>query len=208
MGLSGDRSPGRSSFEGHVAVGIDGPGRVPGNLPSMLIGIGDVAAKAAMRRCIGRPEEAPACRQESIHQRYHLVRSLDVVSKRESPWPGELAAVHVALQRLLQEGPEDEAVHLVKDDLLVLKDGLPSEALPIEAPRAAQIGNPEGDHRDALHGGPFSGCAGAKHTASAPAQGRSERRTGSDSTPESGCAVSRPSPARSDALAQDRKSVV
>ncbi len=48
------------------------------------------------------------------------------------------------------EGAEHEAVHLVEDDLLILEHRRPAEALDIEAARAREIGDAEGDDGNLL----------------------------------------------------------
>src|SRR5690554_3846387 len=117
-----------------MAVAGDGPGGVPGNFPNMLVGIGDIAAKAAVGRAVGKTQEPSPGREEALHQRLHLFLVDEVVGEGESTGARKAPAVHVGLERVLQESPEEEAVHLVEDDLLVLEDRPPAEALLIKAP--------------------------------------------------------------------------
>src|SRR3546814_2894268 len=44
--------------EAHVALGIDGPGGIPGDLPGMVVGVSDIAAEAAMGWRVRRAQHA------------------------------------------------------------------------------------------------------------------------------------------------------
>src|SRR5262249_28593066 len=55
--------------EADVALGADGPDGVPGDLPGVAVGIGDVAAHAAVRRRIGGTQQAPAEAGETVQHR-------------------------------------------------------------------------------------------------------------------------------------------
>ena len=67
----------------HMAFRADRPRRVPRDLPGMAVGIGDVAAEAAVRRRVGGTQLAPAETRQPVDQRLHVLAHRDVVRQRE-----------------------------------------------------------------------------------------------------------------------------
>ena len=119
----------------------------------MVVGIGQVSAKAAVRRRVGLPEQPPAGRDQAIDHGLDLVLAVDVVGQREGARSCQSGPPYVGLQGTLQPGAEHEAVHLVEDDLLVLEDRLPAEAFGVEPARSGQVRDAESDDGNLLlHG--------------------------------------------------------
>ena len=69
--------------EGDVTLGVDFPGRIPGDFPGMVIGIGDVTACTAMRRIIGHPQNPPAAQCQRIQGLLQVFACGDVVRDGE-----------------------------------------------------------------------------------------------------------------------------
>jgi hypothetical protein len=116
----------------------------------MAIGIGDVAAKAAMGRRIGRTQQRAAELHETVERRLHRLPGRDVVGEREGARSRGGRASRIPGQRRGEPGAEHQAVHLIEDDVGNLEYRLPAEALGIEAARARQVGDAERDHGDLL----------------------------------------------------------
>src|SRR5262245_1076733 len=150
---SGVRESASRRREPHVALGADRPGWVPGDLPGVIVGIGDIAAHAAMRRRIRRPQDAPAEPGKAVQHRLHLLGRADVVRQGERAGPGQ-GPLHVILEPRAEPGAEDEAVHLVEDDLCVLEHRRPAEAVAVEPLRPGEVGDAEGDDGELLLHGP------------------------------------------------------
>ena len=71
----------------------------------MIVGIGDIATEAAMRRRIGQAQQPSAMCGESIEQRLDVALRQDIVSKRESAGPSK-APLHVGLERRAEPGAQ------------------------------------------------------------------------------------------------------
>jgi hypothetical protein len=115
----------------------------------MIVRIGDVAAEAAMRWRIGRPQNLTAELRQSVDRRLDLILGCNVVRDRERTG-AQRGASHVGFEFLGQPGAQHQPVHLIEDDILVLKDRFPTEALFVEAARTREIGNAERDDGDLL----------------------------------------------------------
>lgn len=85
--------------EGHQPVFIDAPGRVPRNFPGVVVGIGDIAAKAAMRGRVGSAQQRPACLCQPLHQRRDICLLLHIMGERKCPRLHKAATVHVGFER-------------------------------------------------------------------------------------------------------------
>jgi len=62
-----------SECEGHMALLINLPRRIPGDLPGMIVGIRNIATKATVRRSIGRSKDTTTCCLQALHKRSDIV---------------------------------------------------------------------------------------------------------------------------------------
>jgi len=102
-----------------------------------------------MRRRRGVEQDAAAVSRQAVEHRLHVFLVRDVMRDREGAGRHQLA-LHVALQLFCQPGAEHEAVHLIEDDVGLLEDRLPAEAVGIEAARPRDVGHGESDTGDLL----------------------------------------------------------
>src|SRR5690606_13745282 len=103
-----------------------------------------------MGRCISCAQKLSAGGNESIHQWRDVVLSGYIMRQGKRASGGKSIAVHVRFEGALQEGAEDKAVHLIKDDLLVLEDRRPAESRSVEAARTYEICDAERDDGNLL----------------------------------------------------------
>src|SRR5262249_22316751 len=114
----------------------------PGDLPGVVVGIGDVASKAAVGRRIPHAQDPTAEARQPVDDGLNLFPRGDIVRQSEGAGAREAGSAHVAFQCACEPGSEDKAVHLIEDDLRVLEDRLPAETLDIEAAGAGKVGYP------------------------------------------------------------------
>src|SRR4030095_13290156 len=79
---------------------------------------------------------------EVVEERDDGIAALHVVGERKGAGLGG-GAHGVGRKRLLQPGAEDEAIHLIEDDLFVFKDRPPTEAVDIKALRSGKVSDTE-----------------------------------------------------------------
>lgn len=126
-----------------MAFGVDRPSRIPSDFPGVIVGIGDIAPIAAMRRCIAWPEHPPACSLQCRDHCIDLFRRPDIMGEREGPRASERGPRHVLGELCLKPCAEDQTVHLIEGDFLVREHRRPAEAFAIEAAGPDEIRDPE-----------------------------------------------------------------
>ena len=139
-----------SQAEGHPTIPVDRPGGIPRDFPSMIIRIGDVAAKPAMRRSIAVAQYAPARSSKPMQHHPDLLRRSNIVRQREGSRPRQAGSSHIVLKRLLDPSSENKAIHLVEYDVCILEDWRPAKAAHVEALRSIKISHAERYHGDLL----------------------------------------------------------
>ncbi len=163
--------------ECNVAILIDRPVRIPGYLPRMIVRIGHISSKTTVRRGVCRPDDTPTCLDEQVDCAFDRRSARDIVPQRKGAGRQKTGAVHIRLKGRLLERAEYKAVHLVEDDLFILKDGRPSKSLNIKSAGPLQISDAERDdgnlvlHIQAFHSLPH-------HFASVPGLGTRRRSEG------------------------------
>src|SRR5690606_27078725 len=95
--------------KGNQAAVIYRPGRVPGDLPRVVVGIGYIAPKAAVRRRIGLAKHLSTGLFKARDDRLDLFFGTGVVRQRKGTGPLEAAAPHIVFELLAKPCAEDEA---------------------------------------------------------------------------------------------------
>src|SRR5690606_3645753 len=127
--------------ESHHSLFIDGPCRIPCDFPGVVVGVGHVAAEASVRRRVSFPDYAPACLYQLLHDGDDVVLCGNVMGQRECTGHRKPCAAHILFKGRLAECAENETVHLVEDDLLILEDRRPTKAFHIKPAGAGQVGD-------------------------------------------------------------------
>jgi hypothetical protein len=142
-------------LESHEAIPVDGPSRVPGDFPGMIVWVGDIAGKPTMGR-FDRSLQQPAPEpQQAGYCRLYVFARGKVVGEREGAGTRQRVSTRIVSQRCFQPGAQDETVHLIEDDLLVFEDRLPLEAFAVEASGPRKISDAKRHDRYQLSHGSF-----------------------------------------------------
>lgn len=136
--------------ESHHSQSINGPRRIPGDFPGMVVGVGHVAAEAPVRRCVSFPDHSSACFYQLLHDGDDVVLGGHIVGQRECTGHRKPRAAHILFKGRLAECAENETVHLVEDDLLILENRCPAKPLHIKPAGAGEIGDAKRDDGNLL----------------------------------------------------------
>src|SRR5690606_17219588 len=134
-----------------AAVGSDFPGGIPGDLPEVAVGIGEVAGVAAPESVLARLDDTAARRLGLGQHGVDLGLLARVVGERDRTKAAAGAVdARIRGERVATPQRDHHATHLVKRDLGVVVGASPAEPLLVEAPRPRQIGDAERDQAHPL----------------------------------------------------------